>query len=134
MVVPEQCLEPAFTLLAVTLPAIFRTTSPLRIIPGFTTRALRPRRLSSLPSAELTNFTASTPNRAANLLQPVCGRGDFEKCRAEFQLGAGRKIRLAQIQIEKELVSCERPAFRSAATRAIALEFMMLICMSGSGE
>lgn len=37
------------------------------------TFALIPRKLSFLPRPELTNTTASFPNRAAKFLQPVCG-------------------------------------------------------------
>ncbi len=45
--------------------------SPGRTMPPTITFALIPRRLSSRPSFELTNFNASTPNRRANFPHPV---------------------------------------------------------------
>jgi len=51
----------------------FFTTSPTRIVPGCTTRALMPRRCRALCSVELTNFIASRPNRSTNFPHPVCG-------------------------------------------------------------
>ena len=41
--------------------------------PGTTTRAHRPRRRRGLPCSPLTKRIASTPKRATNLAQPVCG-------------------------------------------------------------
>ena len=41
--------------------------------PACTTFALMPRRQSSFPRREFTNFIASSPNRTVNLLQPRCG-------------------------------------------------------------
>ena len=50
-----------------------RTGSPGRTVPAWTTRALKPRSRSSLPSSEFTNATASSPKRARNFAQPLCG-------------------------------------------------------------
>ena len=52
---------------------LFVAMSPTRTMPGSTTLALMPRRLSCRPRFELTKRVASTPNRAENFWQPVCG-------------------------------------------------------------
>ena len=88
-----------------------RTTSPTRIVPGCTTRALIPRRLSARPTGELTNFIASSPKRATNLLHPVCGSGrDLDHRRADGQTRAGRQVLAAQIEIDVQLIAGQGPA------------------------
>ncbi len=42
--------------------------SPTRIVPGWTTRVLMPRRCIDLPRLELTKFIASRPKRSTNLV------------------------------------------------------------------
>ena len=53
--------------------------------PDRKTLALTPRRCRCLPTGELTNFTASTPKRAANLPQPVWGSEVKSRTAAECQ-------------------------------------------------
>ena len=90
----------------------FLTVSPVRMVPGWTTLALMPRRWSSLPTGELTKIIASRPKRATNLLQPVWGTGVTSNDRvADGQAGAGRHIFLAQVQVDIELVPRQGPAF-----------------------
>src|SRR5207237_10686420 len=60
----------------------FLIASPARTVPQTTTRQFAPRKRTSRPIGELTNFSAFTPNRAENLAQPVCG-GSLNSLTAE---------------------------------------------------
>ena len=85
--------------------------SPTRITPGSTTRALRPRRWSSRPTAELTNFIASRPNLDTNLAQPVCGCSVISMTAdPRASRVPGRQVAVAQVHVDEQLIAGQRPA------------------------
>ncbi len=60
--------------------------------PACITFALTPRKCSSFPNGELTNFMASNPKRAVNFLQPECGGGVISRMASPMEnfVPAGR--------------------------------------------
>ena len=114
------------------LEAVSARRPPCEWSPACTTRAFTPRRLSSRPVAELTNFIASTPKRETNLAQPVCGCDviSITADPTESRVPAGRLRPLKSMSMYSwSPASAHRS--RDCATRATARTLMILSCMSG---
>ena len=90
---------------------LLRIGSPGRTVPPTTTVALTPRRLSSRPTSELTNRSASLPKRSRNFRQPRWGRSVTSTTAEPIARRVpGGTLSHAQVEVDVELVAGERPA------------------------
>ena len=108
--VPDRRIESKFASLNAAAQS-FVTMSPTRITPGTTTFALRPRSRSVLALGRVHEFHRVSPEALRELpaarMRPL---GDFDDGRPEGDACSRRQIVRAQIQIDVQLIPCERPA------------------------
>src|SRR5262245_32692377 len=104
--------------------------------PGTTTRALIPRRFSARPGGELTKRSASAPNRAENLAQPVCG-ASVTSMTAVSPIATrvpGGSSAAPRWRSTKSWSPAKGHRSWSTATRVAARAFMSVSWRSGSAE